>query len=74
MRGQALHFYDRGMGYALIRAPQHDRAIADFDEATKLNPHRADYFWWRGHVYAAKGQYDRAIADYDGRSGSIRKT
>ena len=63
MKGQALHFYDRGMGYA--RHAQHDRAIADFDEAIKLNPHRADYFWWRGHVYAAKGQYDRAIADYD---------
>ena len=43
---------------------QFDRAIADFDEAIRLNP-SADAFYNRGNAYAELGQYDRAIADFD---------
>ena len=43
---------------------QFDRAIADFDEAIRLNP-SADAFYNRANAYAELGQYDRAIADFD---------
>jgi hypothetical protein len=43
---------------------QFDRAIADFDEAIRLNP-SADAFYNRGNAYAELGQHDRAIADFD---------
>jgi tetratricopeptide (TPR) repeat protein len=40
-----------------------DRAIADFTESIKLNPHFA-YYYNRGIIWDAKGDLDRAIADY----------
>jgi Flp pilus assembly protein TadD len=44
---------------------QPDRAIADFDQAIRLNPNFADAFYNRGNAYGRKGQPDRAIADFD---------
>src|SRR3974390_1404411 len=43
---------------------QFDRAIADFDEAIRLNP-SADAFYNRANAYAELGESDRAIADFD---------
>ena len=54
---------DSGSAYA--NKGQYDRAIADFDEAIKLDPEYALSFYNRGCAYAMKGQHDRAIADYD---------
>ena len=43
----------------------HDRAIADYDAALKLNPKFPDAHYNRGSAWASKGDSDRAIADYD---------
>jgi tetratricopeptide (TPR) repeat protein len=42
-----------------------DRAIADCDQAIRLNPKSAHTYAMRGHSYKKKGDYDRAIADFD---------
>jgi tetratricopeptide (TPR) repeat protein len=42
-----------------------DRAIADFDEAIRIDPNHANAFNSRGNAYYAKGDRNRAIADYD---------
>jgi tetratricopeptide (TPR) repeat protein len=51
----AVAFHTRG----------NDRAIADFDEAIKLDPEFVNPLNDRGLAYFKKGQLDRAIADYD---------
>ena len=59
----AVAFNNRGVAYR--GKAQYDRAIADFDEAIRLDPKFAFGFIGRGAVYALKAQYDRAIADFD---------
>jgi tetratricopeptide (TPR) repeat protein len=44
---------------------QYDRAIADFDEAIRVDPNYAAGFSNRGVAYMKKEDYDRAIADFD---------
>jgi tetratricopeptide (TPR) repeat protein len=56
--------YNRG-GIAYDDKGEHDRAIADFDEAIRLDPKSAFAYNNRGGAYASKGDYARAIADYD---------
>jgi tetratricopeptide (TPR) repeat protein len=51
-------------GFAFEAKGNLDRAIADYDEAIKLDP-LSLHFYRRGGAYQAKGNYDRAIADYD---------
>src|SRR6266403_339236 len=51
-------------------APTHDkgdndRAIADYNEAIRLDPKHARAFHHRGYAYSDKGDNDRAIADYN---------
>jgi tetratricopeptide (TPR) repeat protein len=41
-----------------------DRAIADFDEAIRLDPNNAAALQRRANIHVDKRQYDRAIADY----------
>jgi len=41
----------------------YDRAIADCNEAIRLDPKFAEAYNNRGNAYYAKGNYDRAIAD-----------
>jgi tetratricopeptide (TPR) repeat protein len=41
----------------------YDRAIADYNEAIRLNPNDDYAYNNRGNAYHAKGDYDRAIAD-----------
>ena len=43
----------------------HDRAIADYDAALRLNPRYSDAFHNRGNAWSSKGDTDRAIADFD---------
>jgi len=57
-------FCQRGNAYSI--KGQHDRAIADYSEATRANPSYHLAFTSRGLVYARhKQDYNRAIADFD---------
>ena len=62
---QNLAFAYSNRGEAYWKKGEHDRAIADYDEAIKINPKFAMPYNNRGVVYGAKGEFDRAIQDYD---------
>lgn len=49
----------------LFKAGDVDRAIADLDEAIRLNPKMAAAYLNRGVIYAQKRDQARAMADYD---------
>jgi len=53
----------RAFVYAV--AGELDRAIADFDEAIRLDPKDADTYRNRGLAYNSKGSYDLAIVDFN---------
>src|ERR1700716_3906688 len=56
-------FNNRGVAYRL--KGDHERAIADYGQAIRLNARFAAAYNNRGVAYDAKGEYDRAIADYE---------
>jgi len=58
----AAHF-DRGLAWA--NRGEYDKAIADYDDAIRFNPHLADAYHSRGVAWVKKGEYDKAIADFD---------
>src|SRR5262244_419059 len=58
----AIAFNNRGNAY--YDKKEHDRAIADYDQAIKLDPNYARAFYNRGISYDDKGLHDRAIEDY----------
>ena len=60
---RAAAYNNRGWSYS--QKDDHDRAIADYDEAIRLDPNNALALVNRGWSYERKGAYDRAIADYD---------
>ena len=47
-----------------------DRAIADYDEALKIDPTLAAAFTHRGNAYREKGDVDRAASDYGAAIGT----
>jgi len=57
-----MAFVNRGAAYN--ERGDNDRAIADYNEAIRLDPKRAKAFIGRGSAYSDKGDNDRAIADY----------
>jgi tetratricopeptide (TPR) repeat protein len=57
-----LAYNNRCLAYE-IRG-DHDRAIADCEQAIKLDPKRARAYLGRGMIYEDKGDHDRAITDY----------
>jgi len=59
---RAVALINRGMAYAGKK--DYDRAIADFNDAIKINPSLAIAYNNRGSAVQSKGDYDRAIADY----------
>ena len=59
----AIAFNNRGIAYH--DKGDNDRAIADYDEAIRLDPKFARAFINRGNAYRDKGDNDRAIADYN---------
>jgi lipoprotein NlpI len=63
--GEDLHRLHLGRGAEWSAKGEHDRAIADYDAAIRLNPKSADAFHNRGSAWANKGETDKAIADYD---------
>src|SRR4029079_15541270 len=54
----------RNRGDALSARGQHDRAIAEYSEAIRINPKDAMAFFSRAYSYTNKKDYDRAITDY----------
>src|SRR5215468_7218949 len=52
-------------GVAYDDKGDYDRAIADFNEAIRLDPKIAMFQANRGLSYSNKGDYERAITDYD---------
>jgi tetratricopeptide (TPR) repeat protein len=57
-----IHFY-RGTAYS--RRGDHDRAIADHNQAIKLQHNYVKSYNNRGNAYYQKEDYDRAFADYN---------
>jgi tetratricopeptide (TPR) repeat protein len=58
--------------FALLRqgktdynSDNYDSAIANYNEAIRLDPKVASGFFYRGNGYRMKGDHDRAIADYN---------
>ncbi len=62
-KGRANAFYNRGNAHSA--KGEHDQAVADFDEALKLEPRNASALNNRGSARADKGETDAAIADFD---------
>ena len=60
---QVILFNNRGVAYE--DKGDYDRAIADYDQAIRLEPDYASAFNNRGVAYRLKSDYDRAIRDYD---------
>ncbi len=56
------NYIKRGNAYSYIG--EHDKAIADYDQAIKLKPHYAKAYYNRGNAYRDKVDFDKAIADY----------
>jgi tetratricopeptide (TPR) repeat protein len=59
----SLLYTNRGVEY--VAKEDLDHAIADHDQAIKLDPKNSLAFNNRGNAYSAKRDFDRAIADYD---------
>jgi tetratricopeptide (TPR) repeat protein len=44
---------------------KYDLAIADYNEAIRIDPSNAFAFRWRGNAHKAKGEREPALANYD---------
>jgi lipoprotein NlpI len=63
--GAPLSWAFNNRGSAYLDKRDYDRAIADYDQAIRLDPKNANVYTNRGNAYRSKGDYDRAIADQD---------
>jgi tetratricopeptide (TPR) repeat protein len=63
--GQARYTALISQGSTDSHAGEYDKAIADYNEAIRLDPESILAFMGRGDAYTNKGDYDRALADYN---------
>lgn len=56
-------YFNRGIEWNAKK--EHDKAIADYTEALKINPQYREAYNNRGNAYRGKREHDNAIADYD---------
>ena len=61
-------------GNAFRTRDELDRAMRDYDEAIRLDPHYAHALNNRGIIFLEHGDTDRAIADFDRAIGEERPT
>ena len=52
-------------GEDLYEQKRYEEAIAQFNEAIRLDPQLTNAYYKRGNAYDDLGQYERAIQDYD---------
>jgi tetratricopeptide (TPR) repeat protein len=52
-------------GFAFLRLNNYPQALADLNEAQKLQPNNADIYLARGEVEQAQENYDAALRDFD---------
>ena len=64
-KGRALSLLYTNRGVEYVNKDDIDHAVADHDQAIKLDPKNSLAFNNRGNAYGAKREFDRAIADYD---------
>jgi curved DNA-binding protein CbpA len=57
--------FHRERGIAAYRGGDFQQAIADLDQAIRLDPHDAEAYNIRGNAWDYMGDTDRALADYD---------
>jgi tetratricopeptide (TPR) repeat protein len=65
LKGRALSLLYTNRGVEYVGKEDVDHAIADHDQAIKVDPKNSLAFNNRGNAYAAKREFDRAIEDYD---------
>src|SRR2546421_12611482 len=63
-KGRNLAAYYSNRAAAYREQGDNDRAIADYNEAIRLDPERTLAFLGRGIAFSEKGDNDRAIADF----------
>ena len=44
---------------------EHEKAVADYDEALRLRPDYTDASYNRGNAYSRIGEHEKALADYN---------
>jgi tetratricopeptide (TPR) repeat protein len=63
--GRALAFAYNSRGIAWRKKGNPARAMADYDEAIRLDPGHVPAYSNRGNIHLNTGRYESAIADYD---------
>jgi len=49
-------------GFSYLSKDEHDRAVADFDQAIELDPNNAVSYLGRGYTYMEKNDLDLAMS------------
>jgi tetratricopeptide (TPR) repeat protein len=63
IKTRVIAYNNRGIAY--FEQQDYEHAIADYDEAIRLDPAFGAAIYNRGNAYRAKGDNDRAIVDYN---------